>query len=164
MKTAIVTALFLISITGCQTPPQNIGTSGDLASPRSTEHNKSLGETKRQTGGVHLSMNTAQAVKNTAAGAYDMHLVAKVKGAWDELWSNGSPDRSGKVVVQFRLYPDGHIQNPVINQNEASDLMGNICVQAINKSAPYAEWPPEMRREIPDGYRDIQFAFYYSSQ
>jgi len=165
MKTAIIAALLLTSVTGCQTPPQNIKTSDDLASTRSAEHNGSLGETTGLTGGVNsVNMKSGQDVKNTAVGAYDAQVVAEVRGAWDQLWTNRSPNMSGKVVVQFRLYPDGHIQNPMINQNEATDLMAAICVQAINNSAPYAKWPPEIRLEIPDDYRDIQFTFFYSLQ
>jgi len=70
-------------------------------------------------------------------------------------------DSSGKVVVEFRLHPDGRVTDLNIVQNEMSDLFGLICAQAIRQLAPCRTWPLEMRRDIPKEYRDVTFTFYY---
>jgi outer membrane biosynthesis protein TonB len=71
---------------------------------------------------------------------------------------------SGKVVVEFRLHPDGRITDLRMAENEMSDLLGLICAQAIREPAPYRPWPEEMRRDIPKEYRDVTFTFYYSTE
>ncbi len=124
-----------------------------------------LGEKSRQAGGVgRTGITSSLDVKSTAIGAYDDQFVQAVKARWDQLWGNRSPNSSGKVVLEFKLYPDGRIKDMKMVQNEVTDLMGTICQQAILDPSPYAPWPREMRLEIPAEYRDIQFTFYYDLQ
>ena len=46
------------------------------------------------------------------------------------------PRATGKVVVEFRLHPDGRITDLNVAQNEMSDLFGLIC--AAGHSRPCA--------------------------
>jgi hypothetical protein len=127
--------------------------------------NGTLGAKSLQAGGVpNVQMNSGLDVKSSAVGVYDDQFVQAVKAAWDKLWQDRSPNSSGKVVVQFRLLPNGTITDLKTTQNEVTALMGSICEQAINNPAPYAPWPPEMRLEIPNDFRDIQFTFFYELQ
>ena len=127
--------------------------------------NGTLGEKTRQAGGVNRAGITSSLdVKSTAIGSYDAQFVEAVKAAWDQLWENRTANASGKVVLQFRLLPDGRITNMTNTQNEVTDFMENLCEQAILKPAPYQPWPREMRLEIPADYRDIQFTFFYDPQ
>jgi hypothetical protein len=124
-----------------------------------------LGEKTRQAGGVsNLKITSALDVRSTAVGAYDEQFVGAVKARWDQLWDNRTPNASGKVILEFRLLPDGRITNMKMIQNEVTDLMGTICEQAIMDPAPYAPWPREMRLEIPADFRDVQFTFFYDLQ
>jgi hypothetical protein len=127
--------------------------------------NGTLGEQMLQTGGVNrVGITSALDVKSTAVGAYDAQFVEAVKAEWDQLWENRTPNVAGKVVLQFRLLPDGRITNMTNTQNEVTDLMETFCEQAIRDPAPYQPWPREMRLEIPADYRDIQFTFFYGLQ
>jgi len=127
--------------------------------------NGTLGEKTRQAGGVsNVKMTSSLDVKSTAIGDYDQGFVDAVKARWDQLWENRIPNSSGKVVLEFRLLPDGRITNMTNTQNEVTSFMENICEQAILDPSPYQPWPREMRLEIPADYRDIQFTFFYDPQ
>jgi outer membrane biosynthesis protein TonB len=124
--------------------------------------NGTLGEQTHQDGGVNrATMTPSLDVKGTAVGNYDAQFVAVVKAKWDQLWEGHSPNGSGKVQLEFRLLPDGRITGMKMVQSEVSELMESFCEQAILDPAPFMPWPPEMRLEIPNDYRDVQFTFYY---
>ncbi len=124
--------------------------------------NGALGEQARQVGGVNNArITSALDVKGSAVGDYDAQFVGVVKAKWDQLWEGHSPNSSGKVVLEFRLHLDGRITGMKMIQSEVSDLMESFCEQAILDPAPFMPWPPEMRLELPNDYRDVQFTFYY---
>jgi hypothetical protein len=121
-----------------------------------------LGEQSRQSGGVpNLSMKSSLDVKGSAIGGYDEQVVAAIKARWYQLLENRSPNAPGKVVVEFRMHPDGRITDVKVTQNEVSELLAIICQQAILDPAPYPPWPKQMRLDIPADVRDVQFTFYY---
>jgi outer membrane biosynthesis protein TonB len=123
--------------------------------------NGTLGEPMRQVGGVNnLAMKSALDVAGSPIGAYDEAFVAAVRARWWQLLENRHPP-AGKVVVEFRMHPDGRITNVKIDQNEVSELWGMICQQAILDPAPYLPWPKEMRLAIAADFRDVQFTFFY---
>jgi hypothetical protein len=162
MKTIVISSLLLVSATGCQTPAQKFNPPAEPTSAHPAD-NGSLGETKRQTGGVNsVKMKSAQDVKSTAIGAYDAHFVQAVTMRWNQLWVNRMPDASGKVLLEFRLHPDGRITDMKMVQNEVTEFMENICERAILDASPYERWPREMRMEVAADYRDVQCTFYYS--
>lgn len=124
-----------------------------------------LGEKMIQPGGVkRLSMDSSLDAMKTSYGDYDREFIEAVQARWFQLLEGRTYEGPGKVVVEFRLHPDGRISNLKIVQNEMSDLLGLICQQAIFDPAPYRPWPMEMRRDIPKDYRDITFTFYYSTE
>ncbi len=123
------------------------------------------GEKSRQDGGVkRLSMESTLDAVKTSYGDYDREFIDAVQTRWFQLLAGRSSEGAGKVVVTFRMHPDGRITNLSIAHNEMSDLLGLICQQAIFDPAPYRPWPEEMRRDIPKEYRDITFTFYYSTE
>jgi hypothetical protein len=124
--------------------------------------NGTIGAQSLQTGGVNRSGITSSLdVKGTIAGAYDEQFVQAVQAKWDQLWNGRTPNSPGKVVLSFRLLPNGKITKLSIVQNEVSELMANYCERAITEPQPYMPWPQEMLLEFPSGYRDIQFTFIY---
>jgi hypothetical protein len=100
----------------------------------------------------------------TSYGDYDRDFIDAVRTRWYQLLENHSADRSGKVVVEFHLHPDGRVTDLNIAQNEMTDLLGLICAQAIREPAPYRPWPEEMRRDFPQEFRDVTFTFYYGTE
>jgi len=117
----------------------------------------------KQDGGVqHQSLSPAFDVKATGFGDYDAALVEAISQRWwDLLYSQQfALDRSGKVVVQFRLNYDGTITDVRVAQNSVGDLLGYVCQKAITDPAPFAKWPTDMRLKLGDS-RDIEFTFYY---
>lgn len=124
-----------------------------------------LGDKTHQDGGVaQLKMDSSLDAMKTSYGDYDAEFIDAVRTHWYQLLEHHETAGSGKVVVEFRLLPDGRITNLQIVQNEMSELLGFICGQAISEPAPYRPWPEEMRREIPNNFRDVTFTFYYSAE
>jgi outer membrane biosynthesis protein TonB len=123
-----------------------------------------LGEKSRQDGGVQqLKMDSTLDAMKTSYGDYDREFIDAVRTRWYQLLENRSAG-TGKVMVQFRMLPDGRIINSKIVQNEVSDLFGLICQEAIADPAPYRPWPEAMRRDIAQDFRDVTFTFYYSTE
>jgi outer membrane biosynthesis protein TonB len=124
-----------------------------------------LGAQARQDGGVNkLAMNAALDVQGSVIGEYDAQFVAAVQARWDQLLQNRTGNAPGKVVVQFRMHPDGRISDLKVIQSEVTDVLSTICEQAILDPAPYGPWPRQMRLDIQAEYRDVQFTFFYELQ
>lgn len=123
------------------------------------------GQQTQQAGGVNrVGITSALDVTSSVIGEYDKEFVDAVSERWNQLWEGHSPNGTGKVVLQFRLHPDGRITEMTNVQSEVSELMSSLCQQAIMDPAPFKPWPRAMRLEIPADYRDIQFTFYYELQ
>jgi hypothetical protein len=126
------------------------------------ERKNIVGEKIKQDGGVKQRGRISPDVKATAFGAYDAMFIAAVQERWYNLLDNTSfAQRSGKVVVEFRLTHDGRITEMRVAGNEVGDILGLLCQRAIIDPAPYAHWPADMRRDVGKLYRDVTFTFYY---
>jgi hypothetical protein len=147
--------------TGAEAQPQPVHQRPRTIAEAMAQHGM-LGEKSRQEGGVkRLKMDSSLDAMKTSYGDYDREFIDAVRARWYQLLADRSSEGPGKVVVSFRMHPDGRITNLKMAQNEMSDLLGLICQQAIYDPAPYRPWPLEMRRDIPEGYRDVTFTFFY---
>jgi outer membrane biosynthesis protein TonB len=123
------------------------------------------GEKMLQVGGVsRIKMDSSLDVMKTSYGDYDAEFIDAVQTHWDQLLQKVTANIPGTVVLEFRLHPDGRITDMKIVENGTSELLGVVCEQAILEPAPYRPWPIEMQRDIPQGFRDIRFTFYYLQQ
>jgi hypothetical protein len=114
-------------------------------------------------GGVNrLDLTSSLDVKGSVTGNYDRDFVNAVQARWDQLWGSRTPGSAGKVVLGFRLHPNGQITGMTNISNDVTDFMENMCEQAVLDAAPFQEWPREMKLELfPAEYRDIRFTFWY---
>jgi hypothetical protein len=127
------------------------------------QQNLTPGVAMKQDGGVRNHATVPRHnVKLTGFGAYDDALVAAITQRWYDLLDSQqfALDRTGKVVLQFRLNYDGTVTDMKVAQNTVGDLLGYVCEESVNDPAPFAKWPSEMRFKLGDS-RDIQFTFYY---
>jgi len=127
------------------------------------QQNLSPGVAMKQDGGARQhAVVPSFDVKLTGFGEYDAALVAAITQRWYDLLDSQrfALDRTGKVVLQFRLHYDGTVSDMTVAQNSVGDLLGYVCQKAVNDPAPFAKWPSEMRFKLGDS-RDIQFTFYY---
>lgn len=120
------------------------------------------GQKMRQDGGVGRRGRLSLDVKATPFGAYDAAFIAAVQQRWYDLLEN-SPftQRSGKVVLEFRLMEDGRITDMKVMDNDVGDLLGSFCQKAVQDPAPYPKWPSDMKRMINAKFREVTFTFYY---
>ncbi|HRZ39210.1 MAG TPA: hypothetical protein P5534_22925 [Candidatus Paceibacterota bacterium] len=123
-----------------------------------------VGEKMKQEGGVRrFSVSSSLDVQATPLGSYDAKFIAAVQQCWYGLLEQQgySLDRMGKVVIDFRLTPDGRITDLKAVQSDVGEIYTMICELAIHKPAPYEEWPTDVRRMVGAAYRDVRFTFYY---
>jgi outer membrane biosynthesis protein TonB len=133
------------------------------AKMRQQQNNFMPGQKMKQDGGVrhHLEISSLDA-KATLTGDYDRAFIEAVEQRWFDLLDSRqfALDRTGKVVLQFRLTYDGRITDMQIAQSTVGETLAYVCQLAVTDPAPYEKWPSDMRREIGDS-RNIQFTFYY---
>ncbi len=120
------------------------------------------GQQSRHVGGVkNVTPDVSLDVQGTPLGDYIARMVDAVRARWYKLLENQTADVTGKVVLRFRLHPDGRITDMKVLQNEVTDLLETSCEQAIFDPSPYEKWPREMRLGLPNDFDDITFTFYY---
>jgi hypothetical protein len=133
------------------------------AKMRQQQNNQMPGQKIRQEGGVkhHLEISSLDA-KATPFGEYDREFIEAVEQRWFTLLDeqNFALDRTGKVVLQFRLTFDGRITDMQIAETTVGQTLAYVCQLAVTENVPYRRWPSDMRREVGDE-RNIQFTFYY---
>jgi hypothetical protein len=102
-------------------------------------------------------------VKGTPAGDYMQRMSDAVQSRWNKLLEDQSADVTGKVVLNFKLHPDGRVTDMKMVQNEVTDLQEATCERAVMDPAPYEKWSREMRLSLPTDSYDITFTFYYEN-
>ncbi|HEX4647104.1 MAG TPA: hypothetical protein VH598_15990, partial [Verrucomicrobiae bacterium] len=128
------------------------------------QHPELAGQKMKQNGGMrhHLDPAALDAIA-TPFGAYDQAIIRAVQYHWDNLITeqNYMGERTGKVVVEFRLWYDGHIDQVKVAQENVGVVLATLCQRAIEDPAPYDAWPSDMRRLIGGNFREITFTFFY---
>jgi hypothetical protein len=126
------------------------------------QRNGTQGPQALQSGGVgRVALTSSLDVKSSALGDYEGVMVDAIRTQWYNSLDTVSWNSAGKVVVSFRLYPDGRIDKMVLAHNEVTDELANFCEGAISGPSPFGRWPTQMRLDIPNDYLDLQFTFYY---
>lgn len=127
--------------------------------------NQLPGQMMKQEGGVQRhAIAPSLDVKVTGFSDYDRRFIEQVTQHWYDLLESQrfTLDRTGKVVLRFRLNCDGSISEMTIADNTVGDLLGYVCQKAVMDNTPFQPWPTNMRLELGD-YCDVQFTFYYSN-
>jgi outer membrane biosynthesis protein TonB len=121
------------------------------------------GKKMKQEGGIkRVHLVASLDVKATPFGAYDAAIIAAIQKRWYDLLDQSTfPPRTGRVVIEFRLYSDGRITDLKVTEEDVGDILTVYCRRAISDPAPYGPWPSDMRRMIGKEYRDVKFTFYY---
>ncbi len=101
--------------------------------------------------------------RGSPLGEYDERLIAAIRQCWytklDSL--TVTPDRVGKVEIEFHLTPNGEITDLKVLECTVGKTLEILCERAILEPSPYEQWSDTMRRMIDAPYRDVTFTFYY---
>ena len=131
---------------------------------KEAQQNSTQGEAMKQDGGVRRkSMVPTIDAKGTLTGVYDAQIIAAVTDKWYAMLDSGhfAQDRTGKVIVHFKLKYDGTILEMSTSENTVGISLAYVCREAIAEAAPFAAWPADMRRMIGQNFREVSFTFYY---
>lgn len=165
-----------------ETKPEPVQKPGDLAFAKPEEERKPrtvaeakaklaaqrppslASERSKQDGGVR-QRNIASSLDAVGSpfGVYDAAVLAAIQDRWYRLLEERSHamDRTGKVVLEFRLNYDGRITDMKVAENTVDELLALLCQSAVLDPAPFARWPAEMRRIASKDYREVRITFYY---
>jgi hypothetical protein len=127
------------------------------------EQNHLPGLQMHQDGAAHHRLTSSFDAKATPFGDYDRNVIYAVTERWYSLLDqqNFAQDRTGRVVVQFKLEYDGTVRDVEVLDNTVGDVLSYVCQAAIENAAPFGKWPDEMRQAIGANYREIKFTFDY---
>ena len=120
------------------------------------------GMTMKEDGGAQQKGRPSFDVKVTGFGDYDERFIETVCHNWWNLLDSHqfAEDRTGKVVILFRLNYDGSVSQVRFAENSVGDLLGYVCEKAVLDGAPYERWTEDMRLKLGD-YSDVEFTFDY---
>jgi hypothetical protein len=93
-------------------------------------------------------------------GRYKLAFYQKVGRTWDDVaMIYGARLQAGRVVIKFRIQPDGSVADLRVTQGDATSTLAQvvrpILAKAIGQSDPF--WS-ELKKECPDGF-EWQLAF-----
>lgn len=123
------------------------------------------GRKMQQEGGVkRYAVESSLDVRATPFGAYDAAIIAAIQQRWYALLDQNefARDRSGRVVLDFRLNSDGRVTEMRVAESTVGEVLSAICQRAVLDPSPFAKWPPDMRRMVGNSYREVRFTFYYN--
>ncbi len=123
------------------------------------------GPKMKQDGGVKkYALEMDQNVRSSPFGSYDAAFIAAVQARWFQLLEqrNYVANQSGKVVLDFRLHKDGRIMSMKVAENQVNDTLSWACQRAVLDPAPYAPFPPDLKRLLGADYREVRFTFHYN--
>ena len=108
---------------------------------------------------MHAGQNGLQHLRNQVRA-----LIVAIQNRWFDLLDmrGFGHEKSGKVVLEFRLHYDGRISNMYVAENTVDEMLSLLCQKAVMDPSPYGQWPSDMRRMIGANYRDVRFTFYYN--
>ncbi len=123
-----------------------------------------VSEKMKQDGGIpNFQIESSLDVKASPYGNYDRLLIAAIQNRWYALLDEHhfAFERSGKVVLKFKLRSDGSVTDISQVESQVGDIWSFICESAVLTQSPYAKWPSEMRRLVGTDSREITFTFHY---
>lgn len=123
------------------------------------------GRKMKQDGGVRrLSTMSTLDVRASPFGEYDRAIIVAIQNRWFDLLDmrGFGHEKSGRVVLEFRLHYDGRISRMKVAENTVDEMLSLLCQKAVMDPSPYGQWPSDMRRMIGANYRDVRFTFYYN--
>ncbi|MCC7517863.1 MAG: energy transducer TonB [Verrucomicrobiae bacterium] len=93
--------------------------------------------------------------------SYDKRAIAKIGANWNFLLeSRFYGETVGQVIISFKLLASGRVGEVRVEHNTANAVLANYCVQAIEKSAPFAPFPDALKALVGDS-RDATITFNY---
>ena len=121
------------------------------------------GEKMLQQGGSgRFSISPSFDVKSTPFGEYDLRMIAAVQERWWALLEERhyALERTGKVVLKFRLHGDGSISQMTTAESTVGETLSFTCEAAVMGASPFGRWPSVLKAQALDP-REITFTFHY---
>lgn len=134
------------------------------ARARLAQAGRLAGEQVKQDGGTRRQALTASFdVKATPFGTYNASIIYAIQNRWYYILDSGgfARDRSGKVVIEFKLHYDGRVTDLKVLENSVDELLCLLCQKAILDPAPYERWPADLRRLVETDFYFWIFTFYF---
>ena len=115
-------------------------------------------------GAARLSLVPSLDVKSSPFGNYDSQMIYAIQQRWYYFLDQGrfAFEKSGKVVVRFKLDADGGVRDVTVQESNVGDILSFYCTSAIVEPSPYSKWSQDMRRIVGADTRELTFTFFYN--
>lgn len=123
-----------------------------------------VGEQMRQEGGApRVGVEPTFNVRSSHFGEYSSRLTAAVQAKWYALLDERhyALERTGHVVISFKLHPDGTVSAVNTSNSSMGELYSLLCELAVEQPAPFGRWPAELVHEIGSEPIPVTFTFNY---
>lgn len=123
-----------------------------------------VGEQMKQDGGVEKRGSGAFNVQRGPMGDYGERMWHAVQERWYATLEaqKFAGEFRGKVVIDFKLHPDGNVSQVEIKNEGADDgIYSMYCIASIQLSASFGNWSNEMRATYGLKPIDCQCVFWY---
>jgi hypothetical protein len=147
--------------------PEAVAASAAAATPQARptlEVQTHAGPIIKSTQGTHnAGIAPAVDAKFTPFGAYLQKMFEAIGSEWDiecEDYTFGVQDSGVAVVVSFIINSQGQVESAQVENSSATRGATMLCLNAIQRPAPYGVWTKEMTAELGDRQL-IKVAFYY---
>ena len=96
-------------------------------------------------------------------GQYMKNLRERIWMAWFPYLSFHYPKdfKSADAVLEFRLDASGQVLSVRVLDSDGSPLFPALCMEAVQRAAPFGPLPPEVLDLIGKDELDVQFAFHF---
>jgi outer membrane biosynthesis protein TonB len=100
-------------------------------------------------------------------GEYLLKMKQAVERQWvSRLVSRYTGIVSSRAVIDFKIQPDGHVTDIVVNSNEGDPYFPLVCVSSISDAQPFDKIPYDEAPGLPEQYTNkplsIRFTFQYN--
>ncbi len=116
----------------------------------------------QQGGTSRFSISPSFDGKSSPFGEYDQRMLAAVQERWWALLEERTYalERTGKVVLKFRLHADGSISQMTTAESTVGETLSFTCEAAVMGASPFGRWPSVLKAQALDP-REITLTFHY---
>jgi hypothetical protein len=97
---------------------------------------------------------------NSVFRVYDSSMVDTINRRWNGLLKGATPNKTGVVTLQWRLLPNGEINNLRVVRSTIGDEYNRLAEKTILDLTPFPAWPAAMQLICTNGYRDIHLDLF----
>ncbi|MBI4832852.1 MAG: hypothetical protein HY801_15130 [Candidatus Lindowbacteria bacterium] len=143
------------------------GSSGESAPPPMAPRIITAASAKNTEADAQITGELSFGATRHFFGEYLLKMKQAVEQQWvSRLISQYTGIVSSEAVIDFKIQPDGHVTDMIVNSNEGDPYFPLVCASSISDAQPFDKIPYSEVPGLPDEYMNkplnIRFTFRYN--